>query len=505
MGGGRENLDVDEPSLDDLGAQARIAELEAMVATLVEQNQRLLDEVTKLRHLLDRHSGNSGKPPSSDTVTQRQRQTEERLSRQERRRLARAKAKELVNKDKTKRAPGKQPGEAGSRLDPVDEPDDVVEHRPDACSGCGHSLVDADVVDVEARQVFDLPTRRLEVVEHRAATCRCECGTTTKAAFPAAARGTTCYGPGVRALGCYLVGRHHLPVARAAELLADAVGAPVSTGWLAGLTAEAAAGLEPFLEVLRGQLIAADVLHADETGARINGARWWFHVACTDLLTLLDCHEKRGHKAFNAMGVLPFFTGVLVTDGWKPYWSIGAADHALCCAHLLRDLASVSQVASQAPWADGMADLLVEVKGAVETAGIDGLTPAQLKGFRSRYTKVLTMAAAANPEPAAGGKRNTLETESNNLRKRFNLQRADIQRHWHTPGVAFTNNAAEQAIRMVKLQQKISGSFRTSAGARAFCAVRSYLQTAAKHGVNHLHALTRLFEGDPWMPPPAPG
>ncbi len=485
------------------GHDERIAELEAMVATLVEQNERLLARVAELERELGRHSGNSGKPPSSDTISQRQQQAAERLSRAERRRQARAKAKELLKgTDQAKRRPGKQPGDPGSRLEFAQDPDAVVEHRPLRCSGCHGALDGAEVTGVERRQVFDLPRRRLEVTEHQATTCRCECGTTTKAVFPPAARATTCYGPAVRALGCYLVARQHLPVARAAELLADALGAPVSTGWLGGITAEAADGLGGFLAELRRQLIAADVLHADETGSRISGARWWFHVACTGLLTLLDCHGRRGKAAFEDMAVLPFFSGVLVSDGWKPYWSVGAADHALCCAHLLRDLASVSQVVTQQPWADAMADLLVEAKRAVDAAGSTGLDRAQLRSLRGRYTRILNIGHAANPEPTDGAKRNALQRESWNLLRRLDAQRADVQRHWTNPAVAFDNNQAERDVRMVKLQQKISGCFRTLAGARAFCAVRSYLQTAAKHGVGQLDALTRLFNGNPWMPPP---
>jgi hypothetical protein len=310
----------------------------------------------------------------------------------------------------------------------------------------------------------------------------------------------------VRALAVYLLARQHLPVARAAELLADALGAPVSTGFLAGLNLEAAAGLEGFLTELRRQLVAEDVLHADETGARIAGARHWFHVAATGLLTLLNCHPRRGVEAFEDMAVLGLFEGVLVSDGWKPYWSYPALDHALCCAHLLRDLAGVAEVATQAPWADAMADLLVEAKNAVDAAlGADrpGLSPRQLRSFRSRYTRILTTARAVNPEPAGGKKRNALERDAFNLLRRFDTQRADIQRHWADARVPFDNNQAERDLRMVKLQQKVSGGFRTMAGAKAFCAVRSYLQTADKHGHNLLDALTRLFNGDPWMPAPA--
>jgi len=479
-----------------------IAARDAEIAALKAVVEALEAELERLRREGSKHSGNSGKPPSSDTVTQRSQQQDERLSRAERRRRARAKAKELM-KDPPKRRPGKQPGEAGTNLAAVPDPDRVVLHKPENCSGCGAVLAEAEVVASEARQVFDLPRRRLEVTEHRAESRRCRCGRATKAAFPAEAKATATYGPAVRAVGVYLLAGQHLPVARAAALLAQVCGAPVSTGWLAGLTTEAAGGLEGFLAVLRAQLLAEDVLHADETGARISGARHWFHVACSELLTLLDCHEKRGLAAFEDMAVLPFFSGVLVSDGWKSYWSYDACEHALCCAHLLRDLAAVAQVARHQQWADDLADLLAEAKRAVETALANdeaGLSPRQLKQLRTRYTKLVNAGYACVPE---GHKPGSYDRDAYNLLRRFDTQRAEICRYWINAAVSFDNNRAERDLRMVKLQQKISGCFRTIAGAKAFCAVRSYLHTAQKNGLQHLDVLTRLFQGDPWMPEPA--
>lgn len=477
---------------------ARDGELAALRAVV----EALEAELERLRREQSKHSGNSGKPPSSDTVTQRSLQDEERLSRAERRRRARAKAKKLMA-DKPARRPGKQPGEAGTNLASVADPDRVEVHRPGSCCGCGAGLADAEVTASEARQVFDLPRRRLEVTEHRAETRRCGCGRTTKATFPAEAKATTTYGPLVRAVGVYLLAGQHLPVARAAALLAQVCGAPVSTGWLAGLTTEAAGGLDGFLAVLRAQLIAEDVLHADETGARISGARHWFHVACTELLTLLDCHPKRGAEAFTDMAVLPFFSGVLVSDGWKSYWSYDACEHALCCAHLLRDLAGVGQVARHQRWADDMADLLVEAKRAVEAALAEdrtGLSSRQLQQLRTRYTKIVKAGHACVPD---GHRPGSYDRDAYNLLRRFDTQRADICRYWANAAVSFDNNRAERDLRMVKLQQKISGCFRTMAGAKAFCAVRSYLHTAQKNGLKHLDVLTRLFQGNPWMPEPA--
>jgi transposase/uncharacterized coiled-coil protein SlyX len=483
-----------------------VAELRAQVEVVAELQARveeLTGEVERLGRQVGQHSGVSGRPPSSDTLAQRDAQNQERLSRSERRRVAREKAKKL-SEGLPKRRPGKQPGSPGSSLRQVTDPDRVEMHPPACCGVCGVDLSDAEVVDVEVRQVFDLPSRRLEVTEHQAETRRCGCGHTTKAGFPADARAQACYGPRMRAVGVYAMAYQHLPVARCAQLLADLCGAPVSTGWLGGLSAEAAGGLDGFIAVVKDQLRAEAVLHADETGARVSGARYWCHVACTEMLTLLDCHPKRGVDAFNHVGVLNNYTGVLITDGWKPYWSLHqeGLDHALCCAHLLRDLAQVAQVARYKEWADAMADLLVEAKRAVDTAlaGDTQLTKSQVKAFRGRYTRILNQGRASVPEHHQTG---SYDRDAHNLLARFDRQRAEIQRHWTNPAVSFDNNAAEREVRMIKLQQKISGTWRTFAGAQAFCKIRSYIHTARKHHHDILDVLTRLFQGQPWIPEPA--
>jgi hypothetical protein len=292
------------------------------------------------------------------------------------------------------------------------------------------------------------------VTEHQAQSRRCSCGTLTKAEFPAEAKVAANYGPVVRAVAVYLMAGQHLPVARTAALLAQVGGAPVSTGWLAGLPAEASTGLAPFLDELRAQLVAEDVLHADETGSRISGARYWFHVACNGLLTLLDCHPRRGVEALEDMAVLPFFKGVLVSDGWKPYWSIEGVEHALCCAHLLRDLASLTSSPTHRGWADEMADLLVEAKGAVErsvTAGTGGLSAGQLKAYRSRYTRLINRGVAALPARHQPG---SVHRDACNLLRRLRDQRDEVTRYWVDPAVSFDNNQAERDLRMASCSKR---------------------------------------------------
>lgn len=463
----------------------------AIVAELREENRRLAARVEELEAELGRHSQNSGKPPSSDSVTERAAQNARRRS----------------QRRPSRRKPGKQPGTDGKHLARVDTPDHTVVHRPSACGGCGHSLAGAAVAGETSRQVFDLPDVRLEVTEHRAQTVRCGCGHTTAADFPDSATAPTCYGPNVAALAVYLIYRQHLPVARTAELLAAVTGAPVSTGWLASLGGRAQLRLRPFIAVLTALLAQAEVVHVDETGARIAGTRWWFHTTSTLLWTLIVCHPKRGAEACEDIGVLPAFTGTAVHDGWRPYWTYQDCRHALCGAHLLRDLAAIAEIDGQAGWAEAMAELLTDAKNAVDEArilGRTGMPAVTLCELRARYERIIDQGWAANPDPPPGRKRTKRQREPVNLLNRLDTQDFEVQASWVNFAVPFDNNQAERDLRMVKLQQKISGCFRTETGAEAFSTIRSYLQTANKCGQDLYQVLVQLFTAGPWLPSPTP-
>lgn len=472
-------------------SRGELVELVLAQAAVIE---RLEGRVAELERQLGRHSGNSSLPPSSDPQ-------EERESRAERRRAARAAQKEA------KRSAGKQPGAPGAHLAQVAEPDHVVEHAPAVCAGCGAGLGDAPVEAVERRQVFDLPARRREVTEHRAQRRRCACGCVTAGEFPAEAKASACWGPRVRAYAVYLMFRQHIPVERTAELLADMLGAPVSTGWLASLGGEAADGLAGFTEDLADRVADAPVVNADETSTRVAGTKWWLHVACTVMLTFLAVHRRRGRAAIDEIGILGRFSGVLVHDRLATYWCYTKADHAVCNSHVLRDLASVGEVASQHPWATAMTELLLDAKRRSEAAlaaGLCAVPPGQRSVLRARYNRIVADAFAANPEPATGRKRNPLERASYNLAVALRDRATEILRFTTDLRVPFTNNEAERGLRMAKLQQKISGTFRSEAGARNFATIRSYIDTGRKHGHNPLDILIQLFNGHPWMIPSAP-
>src|SRR5215211_1998886 len=370
---------------------AVIAELRAVNAEQARLIAVLQARVVELERRLGKDSSNSSKPPSSDGLGK----------------PARAERRDAEQTEG--RRPGKQPGAPGAHLAQVERPDEVVEHAPERCGGCGADLAGAVVVGVEARQVFDLPPLRLCVAEHRAERRRCACGTTTAGRFPEHVRAAACYGPGVRALVCYLCVHQHLPVDRAAQLLADVLGASVATGTLAAVLAEGAVGLDGFLAAVRDRLAAAPVAHFDETGARVAGRLHWVHSASTSLLSLFTVHAKRGKVAMDAAGVLPGFGGVAVHDGWAPYWRYEDVSHALCGAHLLRELEAITEEPGQG-WAAGMAELLVDAKLACDRARADGVQRVDDQArarLHARYERLLADGQAANPphRPAAGGER----------------------------------------------------------------------------------------------------
>jgi transposase len=478
--------------------EARIAELAALVAaqaetiqSLRDMNKRLEARVAELERQAGQNSGNSGKPPSRDPAAERQRQADERQKRQQ---------------AGAKRPKGKQRGSRGSALEMSANPDTVVDHRPSCCEGCGAELGDGASTGYAARQVVDLPEVAPVVTEHRAHTCRCRCGQQSTAAFPTAVGAPVSYGPRVRATVAYLLGRQHIPTRRVAEAMADLFGLSISTGAVDSIHSEASRRLRGFITALVALLRSLPVLHADETTDRLGTKTCWMHVVSTAMFTLIHASVTRGGDAIDEAGVLRGYRGVVVHDRLAMYWKL-KAKHGLCGAHLLRDLADVALVATQTAWAAGLAALLVEVNSACDDArrrGLRRLAPARQRSFAARYDALVAQGLTANPEPAKGRKRDYYQRRSHNLVTAFGDHRRHVLRYMYDLDVAFTNNQAERDLRPTKLHRKISGCFRSHHGAERFAHLRSYLSTTRKNGVPAIDALTRLFEGDPWMPPAPP-
>jgi len=456
-----------------------IAEKDAVIARLLAQVASLTERVAELEKRLGANPRNSNTPPSAEGYT---------------------KPAPRSLRTRSGRKPGKQPGADGTTLAQVENPDHTLTHRPASCTGCGASLAGAEVVSVETRQVFDLPATLVEVTAHRLEHRLCACGTTTMAPAPDGVNAPAQYGPMVRAAGVYLTAGQLLPSKRAAQTMADLLGAPVSPGSLVTWADEAAGNAVPFLAALRDRLAAAPVTHADESGFRVAGKLRWIHSLSTARLTLYHVHDKRGKPAMDDAGVLPRLGPgqVVVHDGWKPYRKYTKIEHSLCNAHHLRELAGIAEDKGQ-EWAVSMTDLLRDAHDAVKKAKAgekDALDPGELADILHRYRQNIAVGKKANP-PRPGRK----QSKAYNLLARLDTERDDVLRFTVDFNVPFDNNQAERDIRMIKLQVKISGCWRTIEGARHWLHVREYISTTAKHGIHVLTALRNAILGNPWMPP----
>jgi transposase len=311
------------------------------------------------------------------------------------------------------------------------------------------------------------------------------------------------YGPRIAAIIVYLYVGQFLSKKRTAQALAELFGTPISHATVAAVTARAAGGLDDFLELMRSRIAAAPVAHFDETGLRVHGKLRWVHSASTGKYSLIIVHDKRGTAAMDAAGVLPAFTGVAVHDAWAPYDTYRDASHALCNAHVLRELQAV---ADQSPtgqwcWAEQAADALCDLKNLVDTtraaapASLTGIDQAVLSEALHRYRSAVQIGASTTSERST-----KMQAKHHALAKRLINRETDCLRFTTDPQVSFDNNAAEREIRMIKVRQKVSGCLRTITGAEQFCAIRSYLATAAKHDIGFFHALATLAEGHAWIP-----
>ncbi|MCA1672056.1 MAG: IS66 family transposase [Actinobacteria bacterium] len=473
------------------GLEALVAQQSAVIEAQREVIARLESRVAELERQLGQNSGNSGLPSSRDPATERKRQAEERERRKQ-------------SQGAKRRRPGKQTGSAGAGPEMSATPDEVIDHRPVECGGCGADLDVRPDAGFQARQIVELPKVTPVVTEHRAHARQCSCGHVTAASFPEGVRAPVSYGPRVRATVAYLLGRQHLPTRRVAEAMADLFGLGISTGAVDAIYSDASRRLRDFVAALVSLLRTLPVLHADETTDRVGTKTCWMHVVSTAMFTLIHASVTRGSDAIDEAGVLRGYRGVVVHDRLAMYWKL-KAKHGLCGAHLLRDLADVAVVATQTAWAAGLAALLVEINAACDDArrrGLRQLGPAHQRGFAARYDALVAQGLAANPDPVQGRKRDYYQRRSHNLVTAFSEHRRHVLRYMYDLDVAFTNNQAERDLRPTKLHRKISGSFRSQHGAERFAHLRSYLSTTRKHDVPAIDALVRLFRGDPWMPPP---
>jgi transposase len=468
-----------------------VCEQEMVPKALFEQvsgeNVRLTEQladaearIEELQARLGMSSKNSSKPPSSDGL---------------------GKPAPRSLRQKSGRGPGRPKGQAGFTLEPVADPTHRRRHEPHACAGCGGDLAGAPVVGVEARQVFDLPESiALEVTQHDLVCRQCSCGTVTKAATPFGVNAPVQYGPRIAGVGVYLFHGQFLSKGRTAAALGDLFGADVAPGTVASWTAKTAEVITAeVIPVITDRVAGAEVAHFDETGLRTAGKLAWMHSASTATDVLLTVHAKRGTKGMDAADVLPRFKGVAVHDAWAPYDTYRELTHALCNAHVLRELIYVQDTAPQhvADLAKQATDALLKIKELVDAAA---QTDVDVDPDALAHQKRLLKSALILAKTATSARATKLERKYHALFTRMIKRWDDYLRYTQDPQVPFDNNPAEQTIRMPKLRVKVSGCFRSLDGAQDFAAIRSYIATAARAGQNTLDALVQAATGTPWIP-----
>jgi len=460
------------------GPEAVVALVAGLLAVQAAEVAALTARIQALEDRLAKDSHNSHQPPSRDLPP---------------------KPKSLRQASGQK--PGGQPGHRGTTLAWCATPDAVVVHAPTQCANCGASLATAAVVREARRQVVDVPVVRLRTTEHVAEGRRCTgCGQVSQATFPSEARGPVSYGPRLRGVAVYLNQYQLLPVARSQALLADLFGCSFSVGSLDAAVAECDAVLAATETTIQQALRQAPVAHFDETGLRVARKQQWVHVASTDQLTHYAVHPRRGAVGMAAAGVLPGFGGVAVHDGLHGYRTF-ACGHALCNVHHLRELTFIAEQYDQA-WAADSKKLLQALHQAVATAraaGQEHLPAPRVTRAHQRYRALARAGLAANPpQPKAPGAPGPPKrSPGGKLAERLGRYETEALAFLQDFRVPFDNNQAERDLRMLKVQQKISGGFRTPTGAARFARIRSYLSTARKQGYSPLTALQAACTGSP--------
>ena len=404
------------------------------------------------------------------------------------------------NRDKKKKCkkkgkkPGGQKGHKGTTLKPVEKPDLVV---PLPVNKSELPPGNYRFVGIEKRQVIDLEISQ-KVTEYQAEVYEDDSGNRYVAPFPDGVERHVQYGAGLKAHAIYLSQYQLIPYERVCELFRDQTGIIISPGSIFNFNKEAYTALEIFDAIVKDRLLNSYICHADETGINMNGKRFWLHCLSNEKYTLFHPHEKRGGEAIDEMGVLPHYQNILCHDHWKPYFNYHCL-HALCNAHHLRELERAWEQDGQ-QWARQMQLLLLETKKNVkEYAG--SLPPDLSKKFRTRFREIIKLGHQECPPPDGTkrkrGQRGRLKrSKSRNLLERLESFETETLRFMDDPLVPFTNNQGENDIRMTKVQQKISGCFRSMRGADIFCRIRSYLSTCKKNGVHASDALRLLLKGE---------
>ena len=455
--------------------QEIIAAKDAEIAALTAQVAALTGRIEELTH--KKNSSNSSTPPSA-----------ERLDKPAPRSM----------RTKSGRKAGGQAGHKGIGMKIDRKPDKTIPHHPEQCMGCPHAGQCQYKVS-GTRYEYEVIVKT-ELIAHQVLSCGC-CKLTGERAegkFPAHITGTKQYGCGVAALSCALLTVGYMSVDRVQKLLGS-LGIPISRGTIQGMLGKIASRVETTVDQIKRRIEQLPVAHFDETGLRVAGLLYWLHCACNEEYRFYSVQEKRGSEAMDAIGILPNFQGVAVTDFWGPYQKYDNVLHAMCCQHLERELIYAEEIGNQT-WAKLLRELLQTMchrRKVLQAEGYGSFPEAELTEYLDRYDTLVALGIETNPIPERkpGKRGRPARGKIRCLLDRFSDFKEDILRFAHDWQVPYTNNTAEQAIRFARVKEKVSGCFRTMTGAEQFASVLSYISTAALHGVSSFDALIAATHG----------
>ena len=487
---------VDPEALSRGELIAVVRDQAAQLADQAVELERLRSELEQIKRLISRNSGNSSMPPSTDDLPGR----------------AGKRKPAAGGQGGSKRGRGKQPGAPGSHLPWLDEADvRVIDQRPQGPCACGTDLTEAaDEGVASACQVTDVPLTTASTVEYRMLRVRCGCGREHVAAAPvqAGVGNTRVYGANLRALAVYLLIVQHVPVERCVRLIADLAGVAVSAGFVHKILAAVAAAVAEVVKSIKTLITLASVAHFDETTLRAGKAGQTGYVwsASTGKYTLYALGRRSGQQ-FRDIGIGPGFAGVAVHDRYAVYDQTGnfaaGVRHQLCCSHLLRDLADAAETYPEHVWpiqCQRALRGLIHAANLARAAGHTEIDPAVRDALIREFRQAVIV--GRKDVPHVGGSRDK-QPPARNLLEDLYHRHDDVLRFCYDTRIPPTNNLAERDLRPNKTQQKISGRLTSDTATTNRLAIRSYLSTAVKHGINAMTALRDAITGNPWTPPAA--
>ena len=466
---------------------------------LIEQNNALMEQVDtlnktieelngtirELREQLNKSSGNSSKPPSSDGLKKK------------------PATKSLRGKSGKK--PGGQNGHKGKYLSVVSEPDEIIRHYHSDCAACPYrDKCMEKACTKEIRHVIDAVVDVKITAHEKMYIAECpKCKSPKAGGFPSGITNYVQYGKNLEALVVSLNTVGAVSVNRVHDIIGSVFNIPLSTGTIKNMVTRCAEKIKPVLINIKNALIDASLLHCDETGTRVEGKTRWVHNASNELYTYLTLSSKRGYDAMKEADILSHFKGTFVHDCWNSYWKFGNAAHQLCCAHLLRELNGVTENYPKQTWADKFKALLLEMKKAKERAikkGKTELSYASIHRYKKHYDELISLAYSENPVPESEhGKRGKKKRgKVLCLIDRLKNHKGQVCLFLESFSIPFDNNQAERDIRNIKVKTKVSGCFRSSDGAVEYLDIMSYIGTARKHGINSFKAVLLAVCGNPY-------